>query len=117
MASVWLVDDEPQWLELLRHALADEGHDVRTYTDGRRMIRQLDAERPEVLILDVQMSPSGAEVLAAVRSLCPRLPVLMNSSCPACRRRPELAAATCLVVKNTDPGPLLAAVDRALSGL
>ncbi len=116
MARIWLVDDQKQWLELYQHALAEAGHEVTAFDDGSAALIRLDAgQPPDAVVLDVQMNPSGADVLRAIRNRCPDLAVVMNTSCPGCRERAELAAATGFVAKNTDPAALLEAIERALA--
>jgi CheY-like chemotaxis protein len=120
MARIWLVDDQQQWRELYESALADAGHEVRVYESGSEALADMTdmtatAERPDLVVLDVQMNPSGAEVLRQMRAQFPDLPVVMNTSCPGCPERAELAAATGFVTKNTDPTPLLQAISQALA--
>jgi len=117
MALIWLVDDQRQWLELYKAALTDEGHEVRVFEEGGEALASLETGgSPDVVVLDVQMTPCGAEVLRGIRKKYPDLPVLMNTSCPGCRERAELAAATGFVAKDTNPTPLLEAISQALTG-
>ncbi len=117
MARIWLVDDQRQWLELYKAALTDEGHEVGVFEDGREALADLEAgNRPDVVVLDVQMIPCGAEVLRGIRRKCPDLPVIMNTSCSGCRERAEFSAATGFVVKDTNPAPLLNVISQALTG-
>jgi len=117
MARVWLVDDQEQWLELFENALRDAGYEVLAFTDGYTALSRLKsgAVPPDAVVLDVQMKPSGAEVLRAIRETCRELPVVMNTSCAGCRERAELASATGFVTKHTDPRSLLEALTLVLS--
>lgn len=53
-ASILLVDDDPLLVQLMGAMLADLGR-VRFATDGEAALRQLGAERPDLILLDVQM--------------------------------------------------------------
>jgi len=68
-ASVWLVDDSPVQLEIVRRALSPRYH-VSAYSGGPAMLEQLATSRaPDVLLLDWEMPEmSGGEICAFVRS-------------------------------------------------
>ena len=55
MATVLLVDDEPDILLMLRMSFEDEGHDVVMAADGKMGLEKLDEHRPDVVILDMMM--------------------------------------------------------------
>jgi len=53
---------------------------VGTATGGRTALEKLDQLSPDAVVLDVEMPDmDGLETLAAIRQLCPRLPVVMFS--------------------------------------
>lgn len=66
--SVLIVDDNDDLRVIFAHAFSPEYFDVRTASDGREAIAQIDEAPPDVVILDVNMpNVSGIEVLRYVR--------------------------------------------------
>lgn len=67
-ATVLLVDDEPDLIELLQYALETEGLRVVTARDGVEGLKVAQAERPDVLVVDIMMPRmDGVEMTARVR--------------------------------------------------
>ncbi len=67
--KILLVDDEQDLLDLLSYNLSHHGFDIVTATDGESAIRVAEAEKPDVIVLDIMMAGmSGFEVCAALRS-------------------------------------------------
>ncbi len=68
-ASILVVDDHEQNLELLEAYLEDVGCRVRTARDGVEAMAELEIEPPDLLILDVMMPRmSGFQVCRQVKS-------------------------------------------------
>jgi CheY-like chemotaxis protein len=66
---IMVVDDTPALLDVVRGALEDEGYRVATCLESREAVRLAQAERPDVIMLDVVMPEvSGWEVLARLRA-------------------------------------------------
>ena len=80
MASLLIVDDEQDLLDLLNYTLAKEGHVVATANDGLMAMQALRRNPPDAMILDMMMPRmDGLQVLREMRA-CPdwnRIPVLM----------------------------------------
>src|SRR5262249_36779244 len=55
MATVLVVDDEPEIRSSLRGVLAEEGLRVLEAEDGRQALELIQRERPELVILDIWM--------------------------------------------------------------
>jgi DNA-binding response OmpR family regulator len=55
MASLILVDDDPDIAETLSEFLRDQGHHVRIAANGEEGLRLLDEGYPDVVLLDVEM--------------------------------------------------------------
>ncbi len=80
MASILLVDDEQDLLDLLSYNLAKDGHEIRTATNGIHAIRSLEKSLPEAVVLDLMMPHmDGLQFLREIRSRNEwnRVPVLM----------------------------------------
>ena len=66
--KVTIVDDDRESRELLSLALSLEGFTVHTAANGLRLIALLKVERPDVILLDVNMSwIDGFELCRAVK--------------------------------------------------
>lgn len=68
VTTVLVVDDDPAVRQYIGDILELEGHTVRTASDGYQALREIDAERPDCVLLDIMMpGMSGLEVLTTVR--------------------------------------------------
>jgi CheY-like chemotaxis protein len=55
MKKVLVVDDEADSLEVVRDLLEDEGYSVVTATDGEEAIKAARSQKPQLVVMDVQM--------------------------------------------------------------
>ncbi|MDA8290882.1 MAG: response regulator transcription factor [Actinomycetota bacterium] len=77
-SRVLVVDDEADLRRALERALVLHGYSVGSASDGTDALRQLSAEAPDVLVLDVAMpGVDGIEVCRRLRAAGDRTPVLM----------------------------------------
>ncbi|MEP7227214.1 MAG: response regulator [Gemmatimonadales bacterium] len=79
-ATVLVVDDEPQTVELLADMLGSQGYRVLSASDGRRGIELARAELPDLIVLDLQMpEATGFEVVRELRghAECREIPILI----------------------------------------
>jgi two-component system, OmpR family, response regulator RegX3 len=75
--KVLVVEDEESLLEAVRYALSREGFDVAVARDGHEAIRAFEADRPDVLVLDLMLpTMNGWDVCRRVRSSSD-VPILM----------------------------------------
>ena len=64
-----MVDDEPHIVRLIQVNLERSGYEVVTAFDGKEALQQVDAEKPDLLVLDVMMPDMGGfEVLHILRT-------------------------------------------------
>jgi DNA-binding response OmpR family regulator len=81
-AKILVVDDTPKNVKLLADLLTVKGYNVVTAESGRQALAQLEAERPDRVLLDVVMPEmSGYEVCRTIREnpATQILPVVMVS--------------------------------------
>jgi len=52
-ATILIVDDDPDMVELLRLALKDAGYTTRTATSGQEALLKAQRSRPDLILLDV----------------------------------------------------------------
>jgi two-component system, OmpR family, response regulator MprA len=75
---VLVVDDEPSVREALERVLRLDGFDVELAEDGVQAVRQVAAQPPDAVVLDVLMPRlDGLEVCRRLRDTGDRTPVLM----------------------------------------
>jgi len=80
MATVLVVDDEPQIRTSLRGILAEEGLRVLEAEDGRQALDIIHAQNPELVILDIWMPEvDGLQVLQQLHGAEPSPAVIMIS--------------------------------------
>ena len=68
MSRIYVVDDEPDMVDLLATVLNGEGFNVETYTDGRTALARVLEDPPDILLLDLMMPDlDGFELLKLLR--------------------------------------------------
>jgi two-component system, NtrC family, sensor kinase len=82
---VLVAEDEPALRALAREALTPRGHVVETVADGRAALERLDADRYDVLLLDLRMpGMDGRETVERLRregnKAAPRIVVMTGDS-------------------------------------
>ncbi|CAN5769928.1 response regulator transcription factor [soil metagenome] len=67
-AHILVVDDEPDISALVAYHLARESYRVRTVGNGGEALRAIEAEQPELIVLDLMLpGTSGLEILRELR--------------------------------------------------
>jgi two-component system nitrogen regulation response regulator NtrX len=78
--SILIVDDEPSILQSLGGLLTDEGFEVIAATNGYEALKIIDAESPDMVLLDIWMPGiDGIETLKEIKKSHPILPVIIIS--------------------------------------
>lgn len=123
MASILVVDDEPDIRYLEQMALESDGHHVMTAADGDDALAAIEVEVPDVVLLDVMMPEvDGWTVLERIKShLDDRIStvrVIMVTSLGADmeKARGGVTGAIEYLVKPVDIDDLLSTVRRVLAG-
>jgi two-component system, OmpR family, KDP operon response regulator KdpE len=114
--KVLVIDDEPQIRRTLRTALSAGGYDVLEAKNGEDAIETVIRERPDVVLLDINLPDiSGVEVCSKIRQ-CVKGPILMVTVRQA--EQDKIAAldagADDFVVKPFAMGELLARIRATL---
>jgi two-component system sensor histidine kinase/response regulator len=114
-----IVDDFPDTLALYEAVLAEDGHRVRTATNGVDALQKVDEHEPELVLLDVTMPGlDGVEVLRRLRGRRAGGPAVIMLT--AARREPHAIeaglkeGADAYLTKPIDSRELLARVRAAL---
>ena len=80
---VLLVDDEPDFLEIMGSRIGSWGIDVIKAADGLEALDKLKLEKPDVVILDYMMpGMDGLAVLKKIRKIDKEIPVAILTAYP-----------------------------------
>jgi CheY-like chemotaxis protein len=121
MTTVLICDDDDPLRELVRESLADGDYVFAEARDGDEAIASIDAQEPDLVVLDMMMpGRSGLDVLRELRRQ-PRhaaIPVLMLTARAQAADRDEATAAgaTAFLPKPFSPVELAATVSALLDG-
>jgi len=67
--TILVVDDEPQIRRVMKTALATQGYTVLEARDGQEALERLRSERPDLIILDMNMPVmDGIETCGEIRA-------------------------------------------------
>ncbi len=111
MTTVLIVDDDQKLLKMLQRTLTYEGWQVITAADGQEALVQVNARRPEIIILDWMMPKmDGLAVVQHLRAANNQAFVLMLTARDALENRVEglESGADDYLVKPFAPSELLA---------
>jgi len=123
MTTILVVDDDPDFLEVMRLILENE-YEVNTAANGKQALQRMREDKPDLVLLDVMMSYvlDGLEVTEAM-SRDPDLqdiPIIMVSSLPSTRYADMFPTDRYVAIddwmsKPVNPDDLLAKVSKALA--
>lgn len=84
MIKIAITDDHPLLLNGLQQAIEAHGNMeiMGTYNNGSRLLNSLANTRPDVLLLDLQLSsdPQGSELVKMIKSKYPEIRILILTS-------------------------------------
>jgi len=76
--KILVVDDEPDFLSLIKIRLEANNYDVITAPDGATALEKVKNESPAAVLLDIQMPVmDGLEVLKRIRQIDSNIPVFI----------------------------------------
>ena len=80
MKKILVVDDEKPISDIIKFNMVKEGYDVVTAFDGREALEMFEAERPDILILDLMLPEmDGLEVARTIRKTS-NVPIIVLSA-------------------------------------
>lgn len=69
MATIVIVEDSPDNMKLFRTLLSLKGHNVVPLAGGEKLLETLDASRPDLILMDIQLpGKDGFAILAEIRA-------------------------------------------------
>ena len=79
--TVWIVDDDRSIRWVLEKALQQAGMPSQSFDSADSLLSRLNVEQPSVILSDIRMpGASGLDLLARIRELHPRLPVIIMTA-------------------------------------
>ena len=86
--SVLVVDDEPNFVNLLDWFLAKRGYEVRTALNGDDALTLVEKASPDVALIDIRMGPvNGLSLLDEMKQRLPEIKVIMMTGFPTADSR------------------------------
>lgn len=80
MKKILIVDDEKPISDIIKFNMTREGYEVVTAFDGREALAQFEAEKPDILILDLMLPElDGLEVARTIRKTS-NVPIIVLSA-------------------------------------
>ena len=125
--KILVVDDDPITVQALSFKLKSRGFEVVTATDASEALNATRNEKPDLMLLDVNLPPdvgcvdwNGFLVAQWLQRMEEgrNMPVIVMSASDRAeyRERAMVAGATAFFCKQTDNDQLLASIDSALRG-
>lgn len=107
MKTILIADDDKNLALLYEQELSDEGYSVEVVFDARQAIEKVEAQPPDLLVLDIQMpGMDGIEALSHILGKNNQLPVILNTAYSTYKDNFMTWAADAYVVKSSDLGEL-----------
>ena len=78
--NIWVVDDEPDILDIVSTNLKGAGFEVKTVANGASALKFVEREKPDLIVLDLMMpEPDGMEVCKILKrdSKTSPIPIIM----------------------------------------
>ena len=116
---VAVLDDEIEFRKALHRLLTGRGFRVAEYECGRDLLSAIDSDPPDCLLLDLHLPElSGFEVLEALRSRQPHIPVVVITADdePGTPERVLKLGAFAYLKKPVDRDCLLDCMGKAMAG-
>ena len=115
MPKILIVDDEEHIRFLYSEELADEGYEVVTADSGFKLLERIDAEKPDLIILDIKMVDyNGLDLLQDIRNKYYELPVILCTAYDTFKEDMKSIAADHYVIKSFDLTELKNKIKMAL---
>jgi DNA-binding NtrC family response regulator len=115
MARVLVVDDDQSLRMLYEKELAEDGHRVVAVSTGREALENIDAGRPDVVVLDIKMEGmDGLTVLDEIMKKDKTIPVILNTAYSTFKSDFTTWSADAYVVKSSDLSELKQTIRQVL---
>ena len=116
MPKILLVDDEENIRLLYSEELKDDGYDVAIASDGKNLLKKIQDESPDLIVLDIKLADyNGLDLLQQIRRKYYNLPVILCSAYPSYKGGLKAMSADNYVIKSSDLNELKEKIKLALA--
>ena len=113
--KILIVDDEEHIRFLYAEELTEEGYDVITADSGYMLLEKIDAEKPDLVVLDIKMVDyNGLDILQDIRNKYYDMPVILCTAYDTFKEDMKSIAADHYVIKSFDLTELKSRIANAL---
>ena len=114
--TILVVEDDHNQRALYEEELRDEGYHVLTAADGREALKVVREERPDLVILDINMPVmDGLDTLSQMLEHDSKMPVVINTAYASYQESFTSWSADAYIVKSSDLSELKATIRRLLA--
>ena len=101
--KILVVDDEPNLCRLYKQALAEDGYEVRTASNARQALEDVETFAPDLVVMDIRMpGMDGIEAMGRILNRKQDMPVVLNSAYCSYKDNFCTWPASAYVVKSSD---------------
>jgi two-component system response regulator (stage 0 sporulation protein F) len=117
MKTILVVEDDESQRLLYHDELTESGYAVMLAANGKEALNQLDAVKPDLIILDIVMPVmDGMEALGKIIRRYRDVPIILNTAYSSYRDDFMSWAADAYIVKSADLRELKAKIQEILRG-
>ena len=115
MATILLVEDDPNECTLYQRELGEQGHSVIVAHDGPQALAVCEGATPDLVIMDISMpGMDGIDVMSRMLCRNNKLPIILNTAYASYKEDFRAWAADAYVVKSADLTELKRTVEHVL---
>jgi DNA-binding NtrC family response regulator len=115
MKKILVVDDNRGIQMLYDAELSDEGYDVLSHGHAHMLMRTIEKEKPDLVIMDLKLDGSdGIQLMNKIRSTFQGIPVILSTAYPSFAFDPKYRRGDCFVEKSSDLTALKVKIKRIL---
>ncbi len=113
--TILVVEDDTNQRMLYEEELLDEGYNVVTAGDGKEALGKVRANRPDLIVMDVNMPVmDGLDTMAQLQEHDAQIPVILNTAYASYGDSFNSWSADAYIVKSSDLTELKTTVKRLL---
>jgi len=115
LPTILVVEDDTNQRALYEEELVDEGYFVLTAGDGKEALAHVQAKKPDLVILDINMPVmDGLDTLSQLLEHDGQIPVIINTAYASYQDSFTTWSADAYIVKSSDLSELKMTVKRLL---